>query len=72
MNKDNLPIPSVPYEQALAVFESTAQLVEQTEESFNLLVNQIKWEDLTPDQKAAFQGWHKGIQQASTNIRCPE
>jgi hypothetical protein len=27
---------------------------------------------LTPDQKAAFQGWHKGIQQACTNIRCPE
>jgi len=63
---------NVLYEQALTVFECGAQLLEQTEESFNLLVNQIKWEDLTPDQKAAFQGWHKGIQQASTNIRCPE
>ena len=63
---------NVLYEQALTVFECGAQLLEQTEESFNLLVNQINWEDLTPDQKAAFQGWHKGIQQACTNIRCPE
>ena len=63
---------NVLYEQALTVFECGAHLLEQTEESFNLLVNQIKWDELTPDQKAAFQGWHKGIQQAATNIRCPE
>ena len=63
---------NVLYEQALTVFECGAQLLEQTEESFNLLINQINLDELTPDQKAAFQSWHKGIQQASTNIRCPE
>ena len=63
---------NVLYEQALTVFECGAQLLEQTEESFNLLINQINWDELTPDQKAAFQGWHKGIQQATTSIRCPE
>ena len=64
--------PDVIYNRILAVFESSATLLEGSEEAINQLLLEMDLSSLTPDQRVALQNWHKGIQQATTVIRCPE
>jgi hypothetical protein len=66
------PRSTVIYNRIMAVFESQALLLEGAEESINLLLGDLDLSSLDPDQRVALQNWHKGIQQASTAIRCPE
>jgi hypothetical protein len=64
--------PDVIYSRIMAVFESQALLLEGAEESVNLLLGDLDLSSLEPDQRVALQNWHKGIQQATKVIRCPE
>ena len=64
--------PDVIYNRILAVFESSATLLEASEEALNQLLLEMELSSLTPDHRVALQNLHKGIQQATTVIRCPE
>jgi len=64
--------PDAIYNKILAVFETQASLLEGSEEAINQLLLEVDLSSLTPDQRVALQNFHKGIQQASTVIRCPE
>ena len=64
--------PDAIYNRILAVFESSATLLEGGEAAITQLLRDVDLSTLTPDQRVALQNWHKGIQQASTAIRCPE
>ena len=62
--------PDAIYNKILAVFETSASLLEGSEEAINQLLLEVDLSSLTPDQRVALQNWHKGIQQATTVIRC--
>jgi len=64
--------PDAIYNKIMAVFETQATLLEGSEEAVNQLLREVDLSTLAPDQRVALQNWHKGIQQATTVIRCPE
>ena len=61
--------PDALYTYALTVFESQAQALEAAEEALNLIVTQVNWDALEPDQKIQVKGWHLGLQDAVKSIR---
>ena len=60
------------YDQISATFEAHASMLEAADAAMFSLVKDLDWSKLDGDKRTAIQNWHKGIQQATTIIRCPE
>ena len=58
-------------DQALAAYESAAEVTETALSAFNKIVDVIDWKDLPDDKRAQLKHWHEALQKAVQEIRNP-
>ena len=59
------------YAQAETLQEITATFIENAVHNMNVFSNDIDFNKLDGEKKAAFAEWHRGMQQAAKVIRRP-
>ena len=58
-------------DQALASYESAAEVTETALSAFNKIVDVIDWKDLPDDKRVQLKNWHEALQKAVQEIRNP-
>ena len=58
-------------DQALAAYESAAEVTETALSAFNKIVDVIDWKDLPDDKRVQLKHWHEALQKAVKEIRNP-
>jgi len=57
--------------QALAAYESAAEVTETALSAYDKLVEAIPWNEITEDQRTQLKDWHEALQKAVKEIRNP-
>ena len=58
-------------DQALAAYESAAEVTETALSAFNKIVDVVDWKDLPDDKRVQLKHWHEALQKAVQEIRNP-